>query len=57
VALAENGAAQLVALSRKWFPGRAVDAEAMAEALWLERDHWEKMAVAVCNGIAKAFNG
>ncbi|BFR48729.1 hypothetical protein RVX_R17900 [Nitratidesulfovibrio sp. HK-II] len=29
----------------------------MAEALWLERDHWEKMTVAVCNGIAKAFNG
>lgn len=55
--MAENGAAQLVALSRRWFPGRAVDAEAMSEALWLERDHWEKMTVAVCNGIAKAFRG
>lgn len=27
----------------------------MGEALYLEKDYWEKMSVAVCNGIAKAF--
>ena len=29
----------------------------MGEALWLEKDYWEKMAIAVANGIAKAFRG
>ncbi|EPR43141.1 hypothetical protein dsx2_2501 [Desulfovibrio sp. X2] len=48
---------QYAALSRRWFPSRAVDSESMAEALFLEKDHWEKMAVAVANGIAKAFRG
>jgi len=27
----------------------------MGEALWLEKDYWEKMAIAVANGIAKVF--
>lgn len=48
---------QLVVLSLRWFPGRAVDGESMAEALFLERDYWEKMSVAVANGIARAFKG
>ena len=29
----------------------------MGEALWLEKDYWEKMSLAVSNGIAKAFRG
>jgi hypothetical protein len=28
---------------RKWFPGREVNAESMAEATFLEWDFWEKM--------------
>ena len=53
----DNGAAQLVALSRKWFPARAVDGESMAEALYLERAHWDNMTACICNGIVKAFKG
>ncbi|WP_372341083.1 DUF6890 family protein [Nitratidesulfovibrio vulgaris] len=46
-----------MALSRRWFPTRAVDTESMAEALWLERRHWENMGAAVASGIVKAFKG
>ena len=41
---------------RKHFPGREIDVQCMAEAVFLERDYWEKMTVAVANGIGKAFN-
>jgi hypothetical protein len=47
----------MAVLSRKWFPGREPDAQAMGEALYLEKDYWEKMSVAVANGIGKAFKG
>ena len=47
----------MVALSRRWFPLREPSEESMGEALWLEKDSWEKMSVAVANGIAKAFRG
>lgn len=47
----------MVALSRKWFPQRELDAESMGEALWLEEDYWKKMTISVQNGIAKAFKG
>lgn len=29
----------------------------MGEALFLEKDYWEKMKIAVSNGIAEAFKG
>ena len=47
----------MVALSLRWFPGRNLSEESMGEALWLEKDYWEKMSMAVANGIAKAFRG
>ena len=47
----------MVALSLHWFPGRDLCEESMGEALWLEKDSWEKMSMAVANGIAKAFRG
>ena len=47
----------MVALSLHWFPGRDLCEESMGEALWLEKDYWEKMSMAVANGIAKAFRG
>ncbi|WP_035075176.1 DUF6890 family protein [Maridesulfovibrio zosterae] len=48
---------QLQVLCCRWFPGQEVTEESMAEALWLEQDFWEKMSVAVSNGISKAFRG
>ena len=47
----------MLALSRRWFPLREPSEESMGEALWLEKDSWEKMSMAVANGIAKAFRG
>ena len=47
----------MVALSFRWFPQRELSEESMGEALWLEKDYWEKMSLAVANGIAKAFRG
>lgn len=29
----------------------------MGAALWREQDYWEKMTIAIANGIAKAFQG
>ena len=46
---------QILALSARWLPGRAPDVETMGAALWLERDYWQKMEVAITNGIARAF--
>ncbi|XPV77982.1 MAG: DUF6890 family protein [Desulfovibrio sp.] len=45
-----------MALSRHYFPAREPDAQSMGEALWLHKDHWQNMSVAVANGIAQAFN-
>ncbi|WP_269077844.1 DUF6890 family protein [Endozoicomonas montiporae] len=42
-------------MSRKWFPDRVPDSRSMGEALYLEKDHWEKMATAIGNGIGKAL--
>ena len=47
----------MTALSRKWFPMFEPDAQTMGEAIWLENDHWEKMSIAVANGIAKSIKG
>lgn len=47
----------MLALSRLWFPGREPSEENMGEALWREKDFWEKMSAAVASGIAKAFRG
>jgi hypothetical protein len=34
-----------------------VSEDSLGQALFLESDYWEKMSVAVTNGIAKAFKG
>lgn len=44
-------------LSRKWFPGRKITTRSMGEALFLEKDYWEKHSIAVTNGVAQAFQG
>jgi hypothetical protein len=43
--------------SRKWFPGREVTTRSMGEALFVEKDYWEKQRMAVANGVATAFKG
>ncbi|MFA9396340.1 MAG: hypothetical protein ACERJ1_16750 [Halodesulfovibrio sp.] len=52
-----NALEQMLALTRKWFPERDVTERCMGEAMFLEKDYWHKMEIAVCNGIAKAFGG
>jgi hypothetical protein len=47
----------MAAFSRRWFPGREVTTKSMAEALFLEKDYWEKQQIAVTNGVARAFKG
>ncbi len=29
----------------------------MARALWMEKEHWQRMQKVVANGVAKAFSG
>jgi hypothetical protein len=41
----------------RYFPGREQSPECLAEAAWLDEDHWAKMRAAVANGIALAFKG
>ena len=48
---------QFAVLSRKWFSGREVTERSMGEAVWLEKDYWEKHRIAVTNGVAMAFKG
>lgn len=43
--------------SRKWFPGLEVTTRSMGEALFLEKDYWEKHKIAIANGVAMAFKG
>jgi len=51
----KNALAQARVFSCKWFPGRSVTPRSMGEALFLEKDFWEKMRIAVANGVATAF--
>lgn len=48
---------QILALHTKWMPGQKMTTESMGTALFLEKDFWEKMSIAVTNGIAKAMKG
>ncbi|WP_176011558.1 hypothetical protein [Victivallis sp. Marseille-Q1083] len=35
--------ALLCVYARKWFPGRPIDADCLAEAQFLEWDYWERL--------------
>ncbi|MGF0034840.1 DUF6890 family protein [Victivallis vadensis] len=39
--------------ARRWFPGRAIDEDCLAEAAFLEWDYWRKMS----ETIAKVLGG
>jgi len=52
-----NALSQMAVFSRKWFPGREVTPQSMGEAVFLEKDFWEKQRIAVASGISMAFKG
>jgi hypothetical protein len=47
----------MAVFSRRWFPGREVTTQSMGEAVFLEKDFWEKQRIAIQSGIARAFKG
>ena len=53
----ENGLGQLIYLAKKHFPHEPLNEYTMAAAIWYERNFCQNMETAVCNGIARAFNG
>lgn len=52
-----NALSQMAVFSLKWFPGREITTRSMGEALYLEKDFWEKQKVAMQSGMALAFKG
>ncbi|WP_407681415.1 DUF6890 family protein [Pseudodesulfovibrio profundus] len=46
---------QFYTFHRKWFGERPVTEQSLGEALFLENDYWERMKVAVNNGILTAL--
>ncbi|MEH0833314.1 DUF6890 family protein [Pectobacterium cacticida] len=44
-------------LRRHYLPHEPDDIANLARAVWLDNSHWEKMHIAVANGIALAFKG
>ncbi|MFJ3002192.1 DUF6890 family protein [Serratia liquefaciens] len=48
---------QLLILRRRYLPGETDDPESLARAMWLDNRYWQNMAIAVNNGIGKAFKG
>ncbi|MGM1188863.1 MULTISPECIES: DUF6890 family protein [Serratia] len=53
----ENQLEQLLILRRQYLPGEPDDPESLARAMWLDNRYWQNMAIAVNNGIGKAFKG
>ncbi|WP_370737959.1 MULTISPECIES: DUF6890 family protein [Photobacterium] len=46
----------MLAWRRKWLPSENDSEANLARAVWLEKNHWENMAIATANGVAKAFS-
>lgn len=47
----------MLALRRHYLPHEPDDEEALARAIWLDKQHQENTSNAIAAGIAKAFNG
>lgn len=47
----------MLALRRHYLPHEPDDEEALARAIWLDKQHWNNTGNAIAAGIAKAFNG
>lgn len=45
-----------MAITKKWFGSDCVATDELrGEALWLEKQYWERTEIAINNGINKAF--
>ncbi|WP_181377709.1 DUF6890 family protein [Limnobaculum xujianqingii] len=44
-------------LRRHYLPDEPDDIDSLARAIWLDSEYWEKMRIAVGNGIALALSG
>ncbi|MGX9517976.1 DUF6890 family protein [Vibrio sonorensis] len=47
----------MYALRRKWLPHEPDTEMSLAQAVWLEKQHWDNTAISNANGTAKAFAG
>ncbi|GLY60103.1 MULTISPECIES: DUF6890 family protein [Pectobacterium] len=56
-AINNNFIEQALTLRRHYLPHEPDDIDNLARAVWLDNSNWEKMRIAVANGIALAFNG
>ncbi|WP_422615839.1 DUF6890 family protein [Moritella viscosa] len=56
-AIERNELEQIFTLKAFYLPHAPDNTESYARALWLDKSQTEKHAIAVANGIAKAFNG
>lgn len=55
-ALDRNDFGKMLTWRRKWLPSESDSDANLARAVWLEKNHWENMAIATANGVAKAFS-
>jgi hypothetical protein len=46
-----------MALVERWLPGSEPTAENLGTAKYLENEYWNRMGMAVANGIAMALKG
>ncbi|PWC18244.1 hypothetical protein DDT56_05080 [Brenneria corticis] len=56
-AIDNNFIEQALTLRRHYLPHEPDDIDNLARAVWLDNSYWEKMRVAVGNGITLAFKG
>ncbi|XYQ55567.1 DUF6890 family protein [Pectobacterium carotovorum] len=56
-AIDNNFIEQALTLRRHYLPHEPDDNDNLARAVWLDNSHWEKMHIAVANGIALALKG
>ncbi|MFQ2227350.1 DUF6890 family protein [Aeromonas hydrophila] len=56
-AIEHNQLEQVLALRRHYLPHEGDELDTLARALWLDKHHAQRLAHAVAEGIATAFNG
>lgn len=56
-ALDSNPLGQLLALRQHYLPHADDSSDNLANALWLDKHHWQSFSTATAIGISKAFTG
>ena len=46
-----------MALVDRWLPGEEPTTDNMGTAKWLDDQYWNRMEIAIANGISRAFKG